>query len=109
MQADFNHALREESTSAGAYATGCNNNALPGVRRTMALGATDSKGAVMIVRILLLLLGVLHVVSGVFMLVAPFALVGVILTTGWLLVRGVDDTSWSALAMRASASSMRGL
>lgn len=43
----------------------------PGVRRTMALGATDSKGTVMIVRILLLLLGVLHVVSGVFMLVAP--------------------------------------
>lgn len=53
-------------------------------------------------------LGVLSIVGGIgwltylwpplgaraFMLVAPFALLGVAVTTGWLLVRGVDDRAW---------------
>ena len=32
--------------------------------------------------------------SGAFTFVAPFAILGVILTTGWLLIRGVDDRLW---------------
>lgn len=66
-------------------------------------------------------LGVLSMVGGVgwltwlwpplgsraFPLVALFAIGGVILTTGWLLVRGVDDAKWKERAALASASMWR--
>jgi hypothetical protein len=29
-----------------------------------------------------------------FMIVAPFAIVGVLVTTGWLFIRGIDDKTW---------------
>lgn len=43
----------------------------------------------------------------VFMGVALVAIVGVIATTGWLLVRGVDDAKWRARAARGAASVWR--
>ena len=39
-----------------------------------------------------------------FMFVALFALVGVVLTTGWLLIRGVDDAKWIERARLAAMS-----
>lgn len=42
-----------------------------------------------------------------FMGVALFAIVGVILTTGWLFIRGVDDVKWRARAALASTSIRR--
>lgn len=41
--------------------------------------------------------------SRAFIVVAPFAIVGVIITTGWLLLRGIDDHAWHAQAMREVA------
>lgn len=32
--------------------------------------------------------------SGAFVLVAPFAIIGVLLTTGWLLLHGIDNRAW---------------
>ena len=66
-------------------------------------------------------LGVLSMVSGLgwltylwpplgaqaFMAVALFAIVGVIATTGWLLIRGVDDVKWRARAALAATSIWR--
>jgi hypothetical protein len=43
----------------------------------------------------------------VFMFVALFALVGVIATSGWLLMRGVDDVKWRARAALAASSIWR--
>jgi uncharacterized protein DUF4386 len=45
--------------------------------------------------------------SQVFMGVALFALVGVLATTGWLLIRGVDDAKWRERALLAAASIWR--
>jgi hypothetical protein len=45
--------------------------------------------------------------SQTFMVVALFAIVSVILTTGWLLVRGVDDEKWRARAALAQGSIWR--
>jgi hypothetical protein len=45
--------------------------------------------------------------SRAFMGVALFAIVGVILTTGWLLIRGVDDAKWRARAALAATSIWR--
>jgi len=45
--------------------------------------------------------------SQVFMFVALFAIVGVIATTGWLFVRGVDDAKWRARAALAANSIWR--
>lgn len=45
--------------------------------------------------------------SKTFVFVALFAIVGVILTTGWLLIRGVDDAAWRERAARAAASVWR--
>ena len=42
-----------------------------------------------------------------FMGVALFAIVSVILTTGWLFIRGVDDVKWRARAALASTSIWR--
>ena len=42
-----------------------------------------------------------------FMVVAPFALVGVVAMTGWLFIRGVDDAQWHARAARAANSIWR--
>ena len=42
-----------------------------------------------------------------FMVVVLFALVGVLATTGWLLIRGVDDAKWMARAALASHSPWR--
>jgi hypothetical protein len=42
-----------------------------------------------------------------FMGVALFAIVGVILTTGWLFIRGVDDVKWRARAALAATSIWR--
>jgi hypothetical protein len=66
-------------------------------------------------------LGVISVISGLgwltflwpplgsaaFTFVAVFAIAGVVLTTGWLLVRGVDDAEWTEQAQRAAASVWR--
>jgi hypothetical protein len=41
------------------------------------------------------------------MTVALFALVGVIATTGWLFIRGVDDVKWKERAALASTSIWR--
>lgn len=45
--------------------------------------------------------------SQVFMGVALFALVGVIVTSGWLLIRGVDDVKWRERAALAATSIWR--
>ena len=45
--------------------------------------------------------------SKAFMGVALFAIAGVIATTGWLFIRGVDDVQWRARAQLASASIWR--
>jgi hypothetical protein len=45
--------------------------------------------------------------SQTFMVVALFAIVSVILTTGWLLVRGIDDEKWRARAALAQGSIWR--
>ena len=45
--------------------------------------------------------------AGAFMAVALFALVGVVATAGWLLIRGVDDAKWHARAALASTSTWR--
>jgi hypothetical protein len=45
--------------------------------------------------------------SQMFPIVAPFALVGVVATTGWLLIRGVDDAKWKERAALASSSIWR--
>jgi hypothetical protein len=45
--------------------------------------------------------------SKAFMFVALFAIVGVILTTGWLLIRGVNEKSWYERVALASASAWR--
>jgi hypothetical protein len=42
--------------------------------------------------------------SQLFMAVALFAIVGVLVTCGWLLVRGVDDTRWRERAAIAATS-----
>ena len=42
-----------------------------------------------------------------FMAVALFAIVGVLLTTGWLFIRGVDDVQWRARAALAATSIWR--
>ena len=42
-----------------------------------------------------------------FMAVAPFALVGVLATAGWLLIRGVDDARWKERAALAAGSIWR--
>jgi hypothetical protein len=42
-----------------------------------------------------------------FMFVALFALIGVMATSGWLLIRGVDDVKWRARAELAAASIWR--
>jgi hypothetical protein len=42
-----------------------------------------------------------------FMGVALIAIIGVIATTGWLLIRGVDDVKWLARAELAAASIWR--
>jgi hypothetical protein len=39
-----------------------------------------------------------------FIYVVLFAIVGVILTTGWLLIRGIDDAKWRERAERAAAA-----
>ena len=66
-------------------------------------------------------LGILSMISGIgwitwvwpplgsktFMVNALFAIVGVILTTGWLFVRGVDEAKWRERAALASASIWR--
>jgi hypothetical protein len=67
------------------------------------------------------MLGVISMVGGVgwltylwpplgsqaFRFVALFAVAGVILTTGWLLVRGIDNARWRARAALAGASRWR--
>jgi hypothetical protein len=45
--------------------------------------------------------------SRTFVFVALFAIVGVFLTTGWLLIRGVDDATWRERAALAAASVWR--
>ena len=45
--------------------------------------------------------------SSAFVFVALFAIVGVILTAGWLLVRGVDDVRWRQRATLAASSIWR--
>jgi hypothetical protein len=45
--------------------------------------------------------------SRLFMGVALFAIIGVVLTTGWLLVRGVDDAKWRERATLAAGSIWR--
>jgi hypothetical protein len=45
--------------------------------------------------------------SQVFIGVALFAIVGVIVTTGWLFIRGVDDVQWKARAAMAVTSIWR--
>jgi hypothetical protein len=45
--------------------------------------------------------------SQMFPIVAPFALVGVVATTGWLFLRGVDDAKWKERAALASSSIWR--
>ena len=45
--------------------------------------------------------------SQAFIFVALFAIVGVIATTGWLFIRGVDDTKWRARAELAAVSVWR--
>jgi hypothetical protein len=45
--------------------------------------------------------------SQMFLLVAPFALLGVISTAGWLLVKGVDEAKWRARSALAAASIWR--
>lgn len=45
--------------------------------------------------------------SQLFMGVALFAIVGVILTSGWLLIRGVDDAKWRERAAQAATSVWR--
>ncbi len=45
--------------------------------------------------------------SKVFMGVALFAIVGVIVTTGWLFIRGVDDVKWRERAALAGTSIWR--
>jgi hypothetical protein len=45
--------------------------------------------------------------SKAFLGVALFAIAGVIATTGWLFIRGVDDAKWSARAALASTSIWR--
>jgi hypothetical protein len=45
--------------------------------------------------------------SRTFVFIALFAIAGVILTTGWLLVRGVDDAKWRERAALAAASIWR--
>jgi hypothetical protein len=45
--------------------------------------------------------------SQAFIFVALFAIVGVIATTGWLFIRGVDDAKWRARAELAAASVWR--
>lgn len=45
--------------------------------------------------------------SQAFTAVALFALVGVVLTTGWLLIRGVDDAQWRERATLAASSIWR--
>lgn len=45
--------------------------------------------------------------SRAFMAVALFAVVGVVVTAGWLLVRGVDDAKWFARAELAATSRWR--
>jgi hypothetical protein len=45
--------------------------------------------------------------SKAFVFVALFAIVGVILTTGWLLIRGVDDAKWRERAALAATSIWR--
>jgi hypothetical protein len=45
--------------------------------------------------------------SQAFTFVALFAIVGVIATTGWLFIRGVDDVKWTERAALASASIWR--
>jgi hypothetical protein len=66
-------------------------------------------------------LGVLSMISGLgwitwvwpplgsqtFMVNALFAIVGVVLTTGWLFIRGVDDARWRERVALASASIWR--
>ena len=66
-------------------------------------------------------LGVISMVSGLgwltylwpplgyqlFLFVALFALVGVLVTAGWLFIRGVDDVQWSVRAELAAASIWR--
>jgi hypothetical protein len=66
-------------------------------------------------------LGVVSIVGGVgwltflwpplgseaFMFVALFAIAGVILTTGWLFIRGVDDARWRERAALTAASIWR--
>ena len=39
--------------------------------------------------------------------VALFAIIGVIATTGWLFIRGVDDVKWRARATLAATSIWR--
>ena len=45
--------------------------------------------------------------SQAFLGVALFAIVGVVLTTGWLFIRGVDDEKWRARAALAATSIWR--
>lgn len=45
--------------------------------------------------------------SQVFIVVALFAIVGVIVTTGWLFIRGVDDVKWRERAALAATSIWR--
>ncbi len=45
--------------------------------------------------------------SRAFVFVALFAIVGVILTTGWLFIRGVDDAKWRERAALAATSIWR--
>lgn len=45
--------------------------------------------------------------SAAFMFVALFAIVSVLLTTGWIFVRGVDDAKWHERASLAAASPWR--
>lgn len=45
--------------------------------------------------------------SQTFIVVALFAIIGVIATTGWLLIRGVDDEKWTRRAALAATSIWR--
>ena len=45
--------------------------------------------------------------SQAFMFVALFAIVGVIITTAWLFIRGVDEAKWRARAAQATTSIWR--
>ena len=45
--------------------------------------------------------------SQLFMLVAPLAIIGLFVTMGWLLVRGVDDAKWRERAALAATSIWR--